>query len=97
MPTLAFIVAFTIFHFFLFCNVFRVPRKPELIWSALFLLNAGIGFGILGAPIWLVAFIQLPVTVHLIWRAIQLPTYHGIFSRTLNPNNIDAYLRGELS
>ncbi len=28
-------------HFFLFCNVFRVRTRYELIWAASFVLNAG--------------------------------------------------------
>lgn len=31
-------IAFTVGHFFLFCNVFRMPRPLELAWSAFFLL-----------------------------------------------------------
>jgi hypothetical protein len=29
-------------HFFLFCNVFKVPRKLELLWAAVFLINTGV-------------------------------------------------------
>ena len=33
------LVAIVAGHFFLFCNIFRVVRRRELIWSALFVLN----------------------------------------------------------
>lgn len=33
VPDLALVVPFLLMHFFLFCNVFRVSRRPELIWS----------------------------------------------------------------
>src|SRR5882762_5550913 len=29
-------------HFFLFCNVFRVIRRRELIWAFFFILNVGL-------------------------------------------------------
>jgi hypothetical protein len=40
-------VAFVVGHFFLFCNVFRIGRKYELVWAALFALNmvAAASFG----------------------------------------------------
>jgi hypothetical protein len=34
-----FAVAFVVGHFFLFCNVFRIGCKHELIWAALFTAN----------------------------------------------------------
>src|SRR5258706_13436345 len=33
------VVAIVAGHFFLFCSVFRVIRRRELIWAALFILN----------------------------------------------------------
>ncbi|WP_156346572.1 hypothetical protein [Verrucomicrobium spinosum] len=30
---LALLAAWVIGHFFLFCNVFRIGRKPELVWA----------------------------------------------------------------
>jgi hypothetical protein len=35
----AFAVAFVVGHFFLFCNVFRISRKYELIWAVSFVAN----------------------------------------------------------
>ena len=37
-PEFAVLGAVAILHFFLFCNVFRVARRPELVWSAVFLI-----------------------------------------------------------
>jgi len=33
--------AVVVAHFFLFCNVFKVPRKLELLWALVFLINTG--------------------------------------------------------
>jgi len=82
-------------HFFLFCNVFRIPPRPELIWSAVFLLNC--------ATWWLaskfswgrVLLLQCPVTAFLILQEMRRSTYHGIFARQVNKDGLDGYLRGE--
>lgn len=34
--------AVVVAHFFLFCNVFKVPRKLELLWAVVFLINTGV-------------------------------------------------------
>jgi hypothetical protein len=34
--------AMVVGHFFLFCNVFKVPRKLELLWAGVFLINTGL-------------------------------------------------------
>lgn len=79
----AWLFPFVLGHFFLFCNVFRVPRKPELVWAAAFLVLSAAclisDVSILHA-MWLV----LPVTAGVLLYSICLPTYHGIFSRTDN-------------
>lgn len=33
-------------HFFVFCNVFKVPRKLELLWALVFLVNTGVWLGL---------------------------------------------------
>lgn len=80
-------------HFFLFCNVFRIPRTPELVWAGAFLticLTLLI-CDVLHPLILSVAI--LPVTVMVLVHAIRLPSYHGVFARRLNPN-LDDYLTG---
>lgn len=81
-------------HFFLFCNVFRIPRKPELVWGGLFLIICFVAY-LLDAfsPIMLSALIA-PVTLVTLIYAIRLPTYHGIFAKRLNPR-LDDYLTGK--
>jgi hypothetical protein len=72
-------------HFFLFCNVFRIIRRRELIWAGLFLLNSGfwIWFDRLT---WLpVLLCQLPVTVALVAAEMRAPGYHGVWAKRINP------------
>ncbi len=84
-------VPFVVGHFFLFCNIFRIRRKAELIWSFLFLSQ--IFLGIYG-HFWTLetSFIgQLIITLMILCYEIQQPYYHGIFARRWNPY-LDDYL-----
>lgn len=80
----AWIFPFVLGHFFLFCNVFRVPRKPELIWAGCFITIATVclvaDVSLLHA-IWMV----LPITAAVLIYAVRLPTYHGIGSSSPAP------------
>jgi len=80
------IIFFVIGHFFIFCNVTRMSRVPELIWSGIFLALAGSSL-LTGRPGWLITFLlSTSVTFILILREIRKPRYHGIFWQRLNPN-----------
>jgi hypothetical protein len=80
-----FVIAFVLGQFFLFCNVFRVARKPELIWSALFLAVAAatIVTGVPGWPLTIAA--SLLATLAIVAREMRKPCYHGIGWRRINP------------
>jgi len=95
MGELSFFVPFVVIHFFLFCNVFRIRRTPELIWAGLFLGNCFV-WNALGQieVVWIFAS-QLLVTLIIIANELRHPHYHGVFARRLNPK-IDAYLAGKL-
>lgn len=81
---LGFIIGFTVVHFFLFCNVFRISRAPELIWAVVFTTLAGSSI-ILEAPSWSITIItSLILSSFLIYRETQKPHYHGVFWRRLN-------------
>jgi phosphoglycerol transferase MdoB-like AlkP superfamily enzyme len=93
---LVLLVLFTVLHFFLFCNVFRIKRKPELIWSGFFVINSLVSFNIDEYPFALVCALQLVVTVILILHEIRQPYYHGVASRRLNSKYIHQYLEGNI-
>ena len=72
------VIGFVVGHFFLFCNVSRIARKPELIWAAVFtgLTASTISFGM---PDWIVTFpVSLLVALVLIYIETRRPHYHGI-------------------
>jgi len=79
-------------HFFLFCNVFRIARRRELIWAGLFLLNVGT-WAWLDLLTWpRVLMCQLPITVELVVADMRAPGYHGVFANRLNPR-LNGYLK----
>ena len=84
-------------HFFLFCNVFRIHRRLELIWSAIFVLNVGIT-ALVGEIDWLVVLgLQSVVTAAVIAYEMRQPRYHGIGARRINSRHIDDYLAGRVN
>ena len=80
------IVGFSVGHFFLFCNVFRIERKPELYWAAVFisLTTATVATGF---PGWTGTLgVSLAVSAGLIALEMRKPSYHGIGWKHINPN-----------
>jgi len=84
-PHLVLVFPLVLGHFFLFCNIFRVGTRSELIWSAVFMLNATVWFTSDRFSWTAVMLSQTPVTLAVILRAILSPDYHGIGCRWLNP------------
>ena len=83
---LGFAVAFTVAHFFLFCNVLRMSRPYELTWAALFVLMAASTI-LRDFPLWSHTFwVMLLCT--FIFGALEMrkPSYHGVCWRFVNPN-----------
>lgn len=90
------LVAVGVGHFFLFCNLFRVRRRYELIWTVVFIANVA-GWILWGAfSLWGVLAVQAPVTVAVIAAEVCSPRYHGIFCRSINRRQIDRWLSGEI-
>lgn len=72
-------------HFFLFCNVFRIRRAPELIWAAAYLALVACTLSF-GRPGWVASTaIAAAVAALLIARETRHPGYHGIGWKKLNP------------
>lgn len=77
-------VAFTVVHFFLFCNVFRLSRPPELVWATAFvcLMVAG-SYGVVSW--WFVYLAAALLTPVLVAIESHRPSYHGVWWKQLNP------------
>lgn len=82
---LAVMAAFVIGHFFLFCNVFRIGRKPELVWAGAFIALAALSLGLEWLELRLALGLALGLSILLILRETRLPRYHGVFWKRVNP------------
>lgn len=82
---LAFLFPVVLFHFFLFCNVFRVRRESELIWAGVFIVNFAV-WSLADAFTWShVLLSQTPVTLAILVIELRSPRYHGIGYSYVNP------------
>lgn len=82
----AFVTAFVLTHFFLFCNVVRMARLLELAWAGVFVVLAGATVAV-ETPGWLVtALVSLLVTLIVVVVEMRKPSYHGVGWQRINPN-----------
>jgi hypothetical protein len=80
------IIAVALSQFFLFCNVFRIPRRPELIWAGIFVVLSG-GTILVGFPGWVATLATcFCTTVVLVIREMKKPSYHGVAWQKINPH-----------
>ena len=85
LPWLGIAIAFTVGHFFLFCNVIRMDRSLELVWAAIFAVLAASTI-LTGFPAWPATLgVSFLATVILVALQTRKPSYHGIFWRRINP------------
>ncbi|RZA27389.1 MAG: hypothetical protein EOP10_00390 [Proteobacteria bacterium] len=83
-PLLSFCSFMAAAHFFLFCNVFRIRRLPELIWSAVFLTTVYLQSRGHLSLMTMVTVCEL-VALILIAVSIRQKDYHGILWKKFNP------------
>ena len=82
---LAAAIGFVFLHFFLFCNIIRMPRVLEYIWALTF---AGLVAlcNVFGVVSWITVFAAASVlTVVLVSIAVRQPSYHGVAWQRFNP------------
>ena len=95
-PTLAVLTPFTLGHFLLFCNTFRIGGERSLIWIGALVVN--VGWWALARPSELpwtaIVLTQLPVTAILIIQTVLGRNYHGVACEWINP---ERYRSGALS
>ena len=83
---ISFILVFVVGHFFLFCNVVRMSRVPELIWAVSFLSMTicSVVFQLFTPET--VFSLSLLITSILIYFELRKPSYHGLFWKKFNPD-----------
>jgi hypothetical protein len=80
-----FVLGFLIGHFLLFCNVVRMARPLELLWSGGFVVLAAATI-VLDTPGWLAtALLSLIVTGIVVLVEMRKPSYHGVGWKWINP------------
>ena len=82
-------------HFVLFCNVFLVWRRMELLWAIAFVFNVAAHVFFDEWDPWPSLLWQTPVTLAVIAWQMRSAWYHGIFAEQFNPR-IKEYLNSEL-
>lgn len=81
----SFMVLFVVAHFFLFCNVVRMSRIPELIWGGIFSLGCIYSLYYGFTPWYMAILLALVSTVVLVLLELKKPSYHGVFWLKVNP------------
>jgi len=80
------VIAVAVGQFFLFCNVFRISRRRELIWTGIFVVLAG-GTVLAGFPGWPATLaISGCASVVAVLGEMRTPSYHGVGWRKINPH-----------
>jgi hypothetical protein len=80
------VVLWPLLNYFLFCNVFRLSRLPEIIWAFCFVILAGSTI-LFETPSWAISMsISFVSTILAIIWEIRRPCYHGILWQKTNPN-----------
>ncbi len=85
-PWFSALILFTVGHFFLFCNVLRMARRYEQLWTAVFL---GLAVTTLRSdtPDWGQTYgLSLLTTVILAALQLRHPSYHGVWWQRVNPD-----------
>ena len=70
---LAILPALVVGHFFLFCNVFRVRTRLELIWAGIFLMVVAVANVTGHLQGGLIAALITPVTLAVLWSTVRAP------------------------
>jgi hypothetical protein len=90
---LAWVTAFVVGNFFLFCNVFRIARSLELLWTVVFVLLAAARLR-RGMFEWSTIYlISGALTILLVAVEMRKPSYHGVGWETINPGLRDWWLK----
>ena len=89
---MSFVIPYVVGHFFLFCNVFRISRRLELLWAVLFVALALLTVTS-GRPGWPTTIaVSFAATLVVIGLALRQPSYHGIGWKRWNPELHDWWL-----
>ena len=84
-PSWGLAIGLPVVHFFLFCNVFRISRPLELLWTGVFLILAALTV-VWGAPGWAATVVvSVFVACAVVVAEMCKPSYHGVVWQRINP------------
>ena len=84
-PSWGLAIGLPVVHFFFFCNVFRISRPLELLWTGVFLILAALTV-VWGAPGWLATVVvSVFVACAVVVAEMCKPSYHGVVWQRINP------------
>ncbi len=81
----AVILFLPVVQFFLFCNVFRVRRTPEILWCLLYMITVGI-YLVYDLNLYIPLGSGLLIGAVFIIFEMRHPSYHGILWKHINPD-----------
>jgi len=84
--SISYIIGIVVGHFFLFCNIARMSRTPEIIWAVFFTLFTILSLKFNLVPLSLVFLASIVLSIMLVFLETRKPSYHGILWQKLNPN-----------
>ncbi len=84
--SIALLIIMPVFHFFLFCNIFRICRTKELTWAASFIISASLAMQADCVNSWYFVAWNLIFAAILIVIETRNPDYHGAFWQKINPD-----------
>lgn len=82
----SYIIGIIVSHYFLFCNITRMSRVPELIWASSFIILCTLSLQLNIIPIFISFIFAMLITVVLVVLETRKPYYHGVFWQKLNPS-----------
>lgn len=91
----ALVIPVALGHFFLFCNIFRISRRLEYVWSALLIVNVMLWVSFSEFDWSKILAAQSPVTIVVISMEVKSTRYHGVFSRAKRSRNVDTSIEVE--
>jgi hypothetical protein len=83
---MSFLIVFVISHFFIFCNIIRISRVPEIIWATTFTVLVGLSITYSIPSLKIAITISVALSSLLVLMEIRKPSYHGLCWQKINPN-----------
>jgi len=82
----SYIIVYVVGHFFMFCNLFRLSRAPELVWAVIFLSLCTLSIKWQLFDVVYAFITQTLMTLVLVALELRKSSYHSVGWKKVNPN-----------